>query len=149
MDLSQRHLLFNIPSAELFIFPPTCSSPSVASLAYPLLHLIGDSPIPPSHPSQPHLSGLLLSLPQWFLCLFISFHSYLCCLSSGPHLSFGFYSSLIIGHTVHINISYYCYHFFYRIKSSLFNQASLALCIPIMYLPCSKSLTYWKSHSDS
>lgn len=139
MDLSKRHLLFNIPSAELFIFSPTCSSPSVAPLAYPLLHLIGDSRILSSHHSQPHLSGLLLSLPQWFLCL--SFHSYLCCLSSGLHLSSEFHSSLIIGHIVHINISYYCYHFFYRIKSSLLNQASLALCILLMYLPCSKSFT--------
>lgn len=146
MDLSQRHLLFSIPSAELFIFPPTCSSPTVASLAYPLLHLIGDSSVSPSHPSQPHLSGLLLSLPQWLLCLFISSHSYLCCLSSDPHLSSGFYSSFIIGHTVHINFSYYCYQFLQNqiqsFKRCTGFQASLAVCIPIMSLLCSKSFTY-------
>lgn len=75
---------------------------------------------------------LLLPLPQGFLYLFTCFQSYLCCFSSGSHLSSGFYSRFIVDQTVHIIVSHYCYHF-YKIKSSPFNRT-------FTYILCSKSL---------
>lgn len=124
MDLSQRHLYSACPvlNPSSSLQPPPPSVWLMASSAIQSSIPIGDSRwcLPLSSFTGTfvkfHCSHFLS-----YSCICVSLQSHLCCLSSGSHLSSGFVSSLIIGQTIYINLSYCCYHF-YRMKSSPFNR---------------------------